>query len=87
MHCQRASEPEPRLDIAWFTAPVRRGLYIEARVFGKYKSDAEITAMNANLPAVNVTRHYTDVKKAVIRVVGSADQPVKGYSMEWRCYD
>ena len=82
-----ACEPEPRLDIAWFTAPVRRGLYIEARVFGKYKSDEEITAMNANLTAVNVTSHYTDVKKAVIRVVDSAGRPVEGASVEYKIYN
>lgn len=82
-----ACEPEPRLNIAWFTAPVRRGLYMEARVFGKYRSDEEITAMNANLTAVNVTSHYTDVKKAVIQVVDAAAQPVEGATVEYKIYN
>lgn len=82
-----ACEPEPRLDIAWFTAPVRRGLYMEARVFGKYESEEEVTARNANLTAVNATGHYTDVKKVVIQVVDTAGGPVAGAKVEYKIYN
>ena len=37
-----ACEPEPRLNIAWFTLPVQRAMYVESEVFGKYNGQEEI---------------------------------------------
>lgn len=82
-----ACEPEPRLDIAWFTAPVRRGLFMEARVFGKYPADEEIVSVNANLTSVNVTGNYTDVKKAVVEVKDPEGKPVAGALVEYKIYN
>ncbi len=82
-----ACEPEPRLNIAWFTAPVRRGVYMEARVFGKYLGNEEVTAVNANQTLVNVTGLYTDVKKVNVRVTGPDGKPVPGAIVEYRVYN
>lgn len=82
-----ACEPEPRLNIAWFTAPVKRGLYMEARVFGKYLGDEEVVDRNNNLTSVNVTGNYTDAKKAVVVVTDTAGNPVPGARVEYRIYN
>lgn len=82
-----ACEPEPRLNIAWFTAPVRRGLYMEARVFGKYESDEETVAVNANLTHVNVTANYTDTKKITVRVQDTDRRPVAGATVQYKIYN
>lgn len=82
-----ACEPEPRLNIAWFTAPVRRGLFMEARVFGKYNGKEEIVAVTPNLTSVNVTGNYTDVKKAVVKVTDLAGEPVEGALVEYKIYN
>jgi len=37
-----ACEPEPRLNIAWFTLPVQRAMYVEAEVFGKYTGGKQL---------------------------------------------
>lgn len=82
-----ACEPEPRLDIAWFTAPVRRGLFMLARVFGKYNSDEEIASENANGTVVNVTGNYTDVRKMEVKVTDVEGKPVPGAKVEFRIYN
>ena len=82
-----ACEPEPRLDIAWFTAPVRRGLYMEARVFGKYPANEEVVATNANLTSVNVTGNYTGVKKVVVSVQDTDRMPVAGAVVQYKIYN
>lgn len=82
-----ACEPEPRLNIAWFTAPVRRGLFMQARVFGKYISDEEVVSMNPNLTNVNVTGNYTETAKVKIQVVDEAQQPVAGAKVEYKIYN
>lgn len=43
-----ACEPEPRLNIAWFTLPVQRALYVEAEVFGKYAGGKKYLYENGN---------------------------------------
>lgn len=82
-----ACEPEPRLDIAWFTAPVRRGLLMQARVFGKYLSDEEVVSENANGTVVNVTGNYTDVKKLTVKVRDTEGKPVAGANVQYKIYN
>lgn len=82
-----ACEPEPRLDIAWFTAPVRRGLLMQARVFGKYTSNEEVASENANGTVVNVTGNYTDVRKMTVKVTDTLGNVVTGASVEFKIYN
>lgn len=82
-----ACEPEPRLDIAWFTAPVRRGLFMTARVFGRYVSDEEVVSVNPNMTNVNVTGNYADVRKVKVKVVDVTGKPVAGAKVEYKIYN
>lgn len=43
-----ACEPEPRLNIAWFTLPVQRAMYVEAEVFGKYTGGKKLLYENGS---------------------------------------
>lgn len=81
-----ACEPEPRLDIAWFTAPVRRGVFMTARVFGRY-TEEEVVSMNPNMTSVNVTGNYTDARKVKVKVVDEAGKPVPGAKVEYKVYN
>lgn len=81
-----ACEPEPRLDIAWFTAPVRRGVFMTARVFGRYTGE-EVVSMNPNMTSVNVTGNYTDARKVKVKVVNEVGKPVPGAKVEYKVYN
>lgn len=81
-----ACEPEPRLDIAWFTAPVRRGVFMTARVFGRYSGE-EVVSMNPNMTSVNVTDNYTDARKVTVKVVDAAGKSVPGAKVEYKTYN
>jgi len=82
-----ACEPEPRLNIAWFTAPVKRGLFMQARVFGKYISEEEVVSVTPNQTNVNVTGNYTDVKKVVVNVRDVQGKPVPQARVEYKIYN
>lgn len=82
-----ACEPEPQLNTAWFTAPVRRGLYMEARAFGKYEGSEEVTSANANATALNVTRNYTEVKRVTVVVRNADGTPAEGATVQYRIYN
>lgn len=82
-----ACEPEPRLNIAWFTAPVRRGVFMVARVFGKYNSIEETVSSNPNMTLVNVTSNYTDTRKVTVEVTDETGQPVENAKVEYKIYN
>ncbi len=82
-----ACEPEPRLNIAWFTAPIRRGVLMQARVFGKYSSNEEVVFTTSSMTHVNVTGCYTDVKKVTVEVVDDWELPISGAKVEYKIYN
>lgn len=82
-----ACEPEPRLNIAWFTLPVQRAMYVEAEVFGKYDGDEEIVFTNDNASAVNVTSRYTRTKRTVVQVKDSLGRPAEGARVEYKIFN
>lgn len=82
-----ACEPEPRLNIAWFTAPVRRGLFMTARVFGKYVSEEETVSADPGMTTVNVTPNYTDTRKVTVKVVDENGIRVPEAKVEYKIYN
>ncbi|WP_059025850.1 transglutaminase-like domain-containing protein [Gabonibacter massiliensis] len=82
-----ACEPEPRLNMAWFTVPVQQAVYVEADVFGRYKGDEEVVYATGNSTGINVTSHYTKVVPTVVQVVDSLQQPVAGAKVEYRLFN
>ncbi|MDR1273807.1 MAG: transglutaminase-like domain-containing protein, partial [Odoribacteraceae bacterium] len=81
-----ACEPEPRLDIAWFTLPVQRAVYVEAEVFGRYEGE-EIVLADGSGSKVNVTARYTRARPARVRVIDRQGHPVAGARVEYRVFN
>ena len=82
-----ACEPEPRLNIAWFTLPVQRAMYVESEVFGKYNGQEEIVYTNENGSAVNVTSHYTQTVPTVVQVKDENGRPVEDAQVDYRIFN
>lgn len=82
-----ACEPEPRLNIAWFTLPVQRAMYVESEVFGKYNGQEEIVYVNESGSGVNVTSHYTRTVPTVVQVIDENGQPVENAKVEYKIFN
>ena len=82
-----ACEPEPRLNLAWFTSPVQQAMYVVADVFGKYRGDEELVATDSDNSIVNVTSHYTPATRAVVRVVDASGRPAAGAKVDFRIFN
>ncbi len=82
-----ACEPEPRLNIAWFTLPVQRAMYVESEVFGKYNGQEEIVYTNEDGSAVNVTSHYTQTVPTVVQVKDENGRPVEDARVDYRIFN
>lgn len=84
-----ACEPEPYLDRGWFTASASRAMLVNSYAQGplvpseKAQIKGEIISTNALFTEVSSTATYTDLKKAVVKVVDADHKPIKGASVSF----
>jgi len=64
-----ACEPEPKLNMAWFTAPAKRAMMVNATVFGRYSGKEEVNFTHPLYSKINLLPNYAPVKRLRIRVV------------------
>lgn len=82
-----ACEPEPRLNIAWFSATAQRGLLMHSRVFGYYNGEEEIIERTAAHTEINVTANYAPVTKVIVKVVERNGERVEGADLHFKIYN
>ena len=82
-----ACEPEPVLNLAWFNAPVSRGMMMHTRVFGRYLGHEEVMRQTSTATYINVTENYAEVAKANFEVVDTEGKPVADALVEFKVYN
>ena len=85
-HFLGACEPEPRLDLAWFTSDVKRVLLVQSRVFGKYNGPEEIIDATEGYTTINVTSDYAPVRTVKVKVLKEG-KPVHNAWVEFKIYN
>ena len=87
-HFIGACEPEPKLDMAWFNAPVSRAMLLHTKVFGKdYDGPEEVIQKTPAYTEINVTSNYVPVAKRVVTVVDESGKPVEGAEVSFKIYN
>lgn len=86
-HFLGACEPEAKLDMAWFNAPVSRALLLHTKVYGDYHGDEDVISRNYAYTEINVTPNYVPIRRSVVTVVDSEGKPVEGASVEYKIYN
>ena len=82
-----ACEPEPRLNMAWFTGPVSRALILHTKVFGDYHGDEDVIRRTPCYTEINVIRGYVPARRSVVTVVDAAGKSVSGARVEFKIYN
>ena len=86
-HFMGACEPEPRLDMAWFTGPVSRALILHTKVFGDYHGDEDVIQRTPCYTEINVIRGYVPARRSVVTVLDQTGRPVSGANVEFKIYN
>ncbi|MDR1887335.1 MAG: transglutaminase domain-containing protein [Prevotellaceae bacterium] len=86
-HYMGACEPEPVLNAAWFTAPVKRAMMVHTNVFGKYTGEEEKNVDKPMYSTVNLLSNYTYIRKAKVRVIDTEGKPVAGAKVSFKIYN
>jgi transglutaminase-like putative cysteine protease len=86
-HYMGACEPEPVLDVAWFTAPVKRAMMVHTNVFGKYTGVEEKNVDKPMYSTINLLSNYTDTREAKVRVTDLEGKPAVGAKVAFKVYN
>jgi transglutaminase-like putative cysteine protease len=86
-HYMGACEPEPELDLAWFTGPAKRAMLVNTNVFGDYNGPEEVLVKDQRFTRINVLSNYTDTKKIFVKITGQKNSPVDSAIVEFQLYN
>ncbi|MDD4638236.1 MAG: transglutaminase-like domain-containing protein, partial [Bacteroidales bacterium] len=81
-----ACEPEPGLNMAWFTYPAKRAMMVHTNVFGKYFGPESKTDYPL-YTKINVLENYTDTKKLEVNVYDRDGNTVEGAYVKYLIYN
>ncbi|MDR1458794.1 MAG: transglutaminase-like domain-containing protein [Bacteroidales bacterium] len=86
-HYMGACEPEPELDLAWFTAPAKRTMMVHTTVFGLYTGKEEKNVETPWYSKINLLENYAETRKVNVQVLDDDDQPVEGAKVKFKVYN
>ena len=83
-----ACEPDPRLNMGWFSVPSTRCMMVHTKAFGKYKGDEEVVRRTNMFSELNLLSHYAPTRKVTVTVIDDVtDQPLVGAKVMFKLYN
>jgi hypothetical protein len=86
-HYLGACEPEPELDVAWFTAPAKRAMMVHTIVLGLYAGPEEKNLETPLYSRINLLANYAATRKVEVRVMDEDNRPVEGARVKFKVYN
>jgi transglutaminase-like putative cysteine protease len=86
-HYMGACEPEPDLDLAWFTGPAKRAMLVNTNVFGDYSGPEDMLIKDQRYTRINVLSNYTDTKRIWVKVTNQKNSPIDSSVVEFQLYN
>ncbi|SKA76099.1 Transglutaminase-like superfamily protein [Caloramator quimbayensis] len=82
-----ACEPEPRLNMGWFTAPSRRAMLVNTRIAGNYTGAEEITLSHEWYTEINLLRNYAPCKNIKVKIKDENGKFVTGAQVRFEIFN
>ncbi len=86
-HYLGACEPEPELDMAWFTAPAKRAMMVHTNVFGLYNGPEEKNLETPLYSKINLLNNYATTRILSVKVLDADRKPVEGAKVQYKVYN
>jgi transglutaminase-like putative cysteine protease len=86
-HYMGACEPEPVLDLGWFTEPARRAMLIHTKSFGGWYGNENEINRYRNYSVINNLANYALTKRIYVKVIDEQELPVKDAIVEYQLYN
>ena len=82
-----ACEPEAVLNLAWFNAPVSRGMLMHTKAFGDYNGPEDVLLRTSNYTEINLIDNYTSSARIDFCVEDEKGNPVDGARVDFKIYN
>ncbi len=82
-----ACEPDPRLNMGWFSVPSTRCMMVHTKAFGKYKGDEEVVKRTSMYSELNLLSHYAPTRRVTITVRDTDGKPLEGAQVKFKLYN
>ncbi len=82
-----ACEPDPRLNMGWFSVPSTRCMMVHSKAFGRYKGDEEVVRRTSLYSELNLLSHYAPTRKVTVTVLDSTGKPLEGAQVKFKLYN
>ncbi len=86
-HYLGACEPEPELDMAWFTAPAKRAMMVHTNVFGNYTGPETVNFKNELYTKINILPNYTQTKTIHVKVLDKNGKAIENAIVKYKLYN
>ncbi|MEI6455949.1 MAG: transglutaminase domain-containing protein [bacterium] len=86
-HYIGACEPEPLLDMAWFTAPAKRAMLVNTNVFGDYNGPEDVLLKDPRFTRINILSNYAKTKRIFVRVTDGRNKPADSATVDFQLYN
>jgi len=82
-----ACEPEPELNMAWFTGPAKRAMMVNTTVFGQYSGPEEILMKTSLYTKINQLPIYAPSTKLLVIVKDTNSSPIQDANVDFCLYN
>ena len=82
-----ACEPDPRLNMGWFSVPSTRCMMVHSKAFGKYKGDEEVVRRTSLYSELNLLSHYAPTRRVTVTVQDEEGKPLEGAQVKFKLYN
>ena len=82
-----ACEPDPRLDMGWFSVPSTRCMMVHTKAFGRYQGDEEAVVTTPLYSELNLLSHYAPTRSVSVTVCSPDGRPVEGVQVKFKIYN
>lgn len=82
-----ACEPDPKLDMGWFSVPSTRCLMVHSKAFGRYHGDEEVVKETGLYSELNLLSHYAPTKHVTVTVTDAEGKPMQDITVKFKMYN
>ena len=82
-----ACEPEPDLNMGWFSEPARRAMLVHTRAYGWYNGSEPVIQQEDRFSELNLIGNYAPVKTFIVKVVAQDGTLVESAKVEFQLYN
>lgn len=82
-----ACEPEPELNVGWFSGPAKRAMMVHTNVFGVYNGKEEKNLQTDLYSIINLLSNYTDTRTAKVKVINKNGKAVENATVKFNVYN